>query len=481
MPLTLTVINEASSRLADRVSHSWHDKGGTVGRADNNDWTLPDPNMEISRCHARIRCQDGRYYLEDTSANGILLADGVSRLDPAEPYPLEDGAEFLIGDYRIRARIAQEDPSPPPVAEAPPPPEVGEGQVVDPLELLGGAVEQSGEPPSPAASESYLNEHFEPPRFREDPPAPRPAGEQGPAEAQDSSPLLPEDWWRDSPAQPATNPSPAAPDPVEQPPAAEPPGVPEPPRTPPQPPQPGQPDPVASPGAEQPPARPSPGGRGSRPSPTPGGAEAPQSTATGSGVPDAALRQLLAGAGLDPDQVPADKAEEVGRILNVAVQGVMDLLRARMEIKNEFRMSVTLIQARENNPLKFSTSTEDAIHNLMVKHNPDYLPAVEAFESGFEDLRFHQLAMLAGMRSGFFEMLRQLDPENLEPRFADGGERSMLGRMTGPKYWEKYKALFSEINRDTEGYFNRLFGEAFSEAYEKEMQRLKAQSAHKGR
>ena len=78
--------------------------------------------------------------------------------------------------------------------------------------------------------------------------------------------------------------------------------------------------------------------------------------------------------------MPPGQAEELGRILRVAIQGVMDLLKARMEVKNEFRMSVTLIQARENNPLKFSTSPEDALHNLMIKQNPDYLPAVEAFE-----------------------------------------------------------------------------------------------------
>jgi type VI secretion system FHA domain protein len=195
--------------------------------------------------------------------------------------------------------------------------------------------------------------------------------------------------------------------------------------------------------------------------------------------PDQSLRHLLAGAGLDPDRVPPEQAEELGRILRVAIQGVMDLLKARMEVKTEFRMSVTLIQARENNPLKFSTSPEDALHNLIVKQNPDYLPAVEAFEAGFEDLRFHQLAMLAGMRSGFFEMLHQFDPAQLEARFAQSDERgSLLGRLSGPKYWRQYQAHYAAIQRDSEGYFNRLFGEAFCDAYERQIQALKAHSSH---
>ncbi|MCP1673925.1 type VI secretion system FHA domain protein [Natronocella acetinitrilica] len=472
MPLTLTVINEVSARLGDKATQRWLERGGTVGRADNNDWTLPDPNMEISRCHARIRFQQGRYFLEDTSANGIMLADGVTRIDPAEPYPLDDGVEFLIGDYRIRATIGAQEPLLPETTPPPAPDVPLEGDAVDPLELLGGAVEKPAEAPA-APNQSYLNEHFAPPSYREEPAAPPPPAEPpatGTPSNGESAPLLPDDWWKSPADQPA-----------QQPPVAAPP----PPPTEPSPPPMSAPQAPAA--AEPPPApgpRPTPGGRGGytggepeTPAPPPFQAPAPGQSAVpdqaSGGVPDQALRQMLAGAGLDPDQVPADKAEELGRILRVAIQGIMDLLRARMEVKNQFRMSVTLIQARENNPLKFSTSTEDALHNLMVKHNPDYLPAVEAFEASFEDLRAHQLAMLSGMRSGFFEVLRQFDPEHLEARFGEGGERSMLGRMTGPKHWDQYKALFEEFNRDSEGTFNRLFGEAFSEAYEKQMQSLK--------
>ncbi|MEX0731303.1 MAG: type VI secretion system-associated FHA domain protein TagH [Aquisalimonadaceae bacterium] len=449
MPLTLTVINDASSRLGADASRVWHERSATIGRADNSDWQLPDPNKEISRCHARVRYRQGAYFLEDTSANGIMLADGVTRLDPAEPHALDDGDEFVIGDYRIRVSIAAEQPpAPTPEAQAPDLPQ--DGDATDPLELLGGKVEAPPVPlPGQAQSQSYLNEHFSAPPVSTPPAAPDQPPKAPPASSATGG-LLPDDWWKSSTPEPPAARDPAA----EAPPAVEPPA------------ETVNPPPVAP--------RPMPGGRGGAEGA--GAAEPPAGVpaAASPGVPDQALRQLLAGAGLDPDQVPADKAEELGRILRVAVHGVMDLLRARMEIKNEFRMSVTLIQARENNPLKFSTSTEDAIHNLMVKHNPDYLAPVEAFEASFEDLRFHQLALLSGMRTAFFEMLRQFDPETLEERFGRGGERSMLDRVTGPRHWDQYKSLFEDINRDTEGYFNRLFGEAFVEAYEKQMQALKS-------
>lgn len=458
MPLILTVINETADRLGGNASHTWDARSGTVGRADNNDWTLPDPNREISRCHARIRYQDGDYFLEDTSANGIMLADGVTRMDPAEPRRLGDGEEFLIGDYRIRASFSvEQQPAPQPDPPPPPDPSPDGGAPADPLELLGGQVEDHSAPlPERTPSQSYLNEHFSPPSVSEPTPAPerQPEPTSSGDQQEGAGVLLPDDWWKDTPATPRTpEPSPPPSAPPESGPADDSP--------------------------PSPPVRPVPGGRGGaagtgeKPTPQAPAAE-PGPGVSQPGVPDQALRQLLNGAGLDPDRIPADKAEDLGRILRVAIEGVMDLLRARMEIKNEFRMSVTLIQARENNPLKFSTSTEDAIHNLMVKHNPDYLAPVEAFEAAFEDLRFHQLAMLSGMRSAFFEMLRQFDPETLEERFDGSGERSVLDRVTGPRHWNQYKSLFEDINRDTEGYFNRLFGEAFVEAYEKQMQTLKA-------
>ncbi|MCG6657486.1 type VI secretion system-associated FHA domain protein TagH [Halomonas campisalis] len=521
MVLTLTVINEASSRLGDKASHRWSEQGGTLGRAPNNDWVLPDPKMEISRCHARIRYRDGRYFLEDASANGILLADGVTRMDPAEPLLLQDGQEFLIGDCRIRARIESPAESTSLSPEASPLLDRSAAdEVPDPLELLGGAVETPSTNKAPAADSFYLNEHFSVPRYREAPPeraAPDTdplaspestsrAASQGPpaAEAPASEPLLPDDWWRDLPgaasheASPPDEASAASSEPetprpgdsrasVEPPPpeASPPPSpdVPQPPppeATPPPPPDVPQPPPAEATPPPPPEASPPPAA-GERPiEPPPEARQPAPASPQGSGPapgasPDQALRQLLAGAGLDPDRVPPERAEELGRILRVAIQGVMDLLRARMEVKNEFRMSVTLIEARENNPLKFSTSPEDALHNLLVKQNPDYLSAVEAFEAGFEDLRFHQLAMLAGMRSGFFEMLHQFDPAHLEARFAEGDERgSLLGRVTGPRHWRQYQAHYAEIQRDSEGYFNRLFGEAFCDAYERQIQALKA-------
>ena len=58
-------------------------------------------------------------------------------------------------------------------------------------------------------------------------------------------------------------------------------------------------------------------------------------------------------------------------------------------------MRLTQFRAADNNPLKFSANVDDALHNLLVKRNAAYLEPVEAFEDAFDDLRDHQIAMLA--------------------------------------------------------------------------------------
>jgi predicted component of type VI protein secretion system len=60
-------------------------------------------------------------------------------------------------------------------------------------------------------------------------------------------------------------------------------------------------------------------------------------------------------------------------------------------------MRLTQFRTADNNPLKFSASVDDALHNLLVKRNAAYLGPVEAFEDAFDDLRDHRMAMLAGI------------------------------------------------------------------------------------
>ena len=93
------------------------------------------------------------------------------------------------------------------------------------------------------------------------------------------------------------------------------------------------------------------------------------------------------------------------------------LLQARQRLKDEFRMRVTTFKAAQNNSLKFSANVDDALYNLLVKRNAEFLGPVDACEDAFDDIRNHQMAMLAGVRVAFESVLAQFHPDRMREDF----------------------------------------------------------------
>jgi type VI secretion system FHA domain protein len=168
---------------------------------------------------------------------------------------------------------------------------------------------------------------------------------------------------------------------------------------------------------------------------------------------------------------------ELGQVLRIVVQGTMEVLHARADIKTQFRLPLTRIQARENNPLKLSPNVESALHTLLVQRNAGYLGTVPAFQEAFADIRNHQMALLEGVRAAFASMLESFDPEELRKEFDAAVKRGgplagVLGAKS--KYWDLYVERFTALQRDADDTFRRLFGDVFAQAYERQLERLKS-------
>ena len=221
--------------------------------------------------------------------------------------------------------------------------------------------------------------------------------------------------------------------------------------------------------------KPNPAGGGAAPV-TPA-ASAPQAAtlgAAGSGG-GAGIEEILAAIGLDPSRVEPGVQQQLGAILRITVEGLIEVLKTRAQVKNSFRMPMTNIKPVENNPLKFSMNAQDAVYNLFVKRNPGYLGPVDAFAEGFQDVEFHQTAVLAGIRAAFNALLAKFHPDNLEESYERKLKRTaMLGLGSKSRYWELYRAQFEEIDRDREAHFQLLFGEEFAKAYNEHLQKLAA-------
>jgi type VI secretion system FHA domain protein len=161
-------------------------------------------------------------------------------------------------------------------------------------------------------------------------------------------------------------------------------------------------------------------------------------------------------------------------VLRIVIEGLMEVLRARGEIRSEFRLPQTSFKPRDNNPLKMAVNAEDAVHNLLVKRNPAYLGTTAAFDDAFKDVRHHQLAMLAGMRAAYAYMLQRFDPAALKAQFDARPTRKGFGFSTQGKYWEAFEEYYRETTADGDDCFRRLFGDQFARAYEEQIQLLRS-------
>lgn len=109
MGLKLRVISEHYLALGPFRSWRFDTEGGSIGRAPDNDWILPDRNRYISRYHCTVSRRAGAWLLADTSKNGVFLNDDTEPLSSRGICTLRDGDRLSMGDYEVLISI-DEDP-----------------------------------------------------------------------------------------------------------------------------------------------------------------------------------------------------------------------------------------------------------------------------------------------------------------------------------------------------------------------------------
>jgi predicted component of type VI protein secretion system len=116
MALRLTITSEQGPSLGEAASIVFGVGGGSIGRAHDNDWVLPDPQRYVSAHHARVLFRNGQYMLEDYSTNGIYINDSHEPVRRRGLVALQDGDVLRLGGYRIS--VVVDGTGPIPVVEA---------------------------------------------------------------------------------------------------------------------------------------------------------------------------------------------------------------------------------------------------------------------------------------------------------------------------------------------------------------------------
>lgn len=170
----------------------------------------------------------------------------------------------------------------------------------------------------------------------------------------------------------------------------------------------------------------------------------------------------------------------LGGLLRESTRGAVELMVARTRLKQEMRAQVTIIAERENNPLKFSPSVEVALQHLLSPTSPGFMAAAPAMRDAFDDLRAHQLGVMAGMKSAFDEVLQRFDPQLLEAKLSKRSAiDSLIPSVRKARLWEAFQQLFSQLSNEAHDDFDDLFGKAFLKAYEAQLARLQVEPGPK--
>ena len=504
--LTVISFNNAPS---SGPSASFDELGGTIGRADSNQLVLPDPERTISRIHARVLFRNGTYAIVDNGSNPISVNGRV--VGGGLEVPLRPGDQVQVGGYLLSATAGSATTSADPFADL-----FGDGLALPASTPAAGAVARPTPPatpralPSPAAtapsSASAIPDDWDP--FAPEPsalaaPAHVPTGGGALSDFVRAAPI--EDSLDDlfglgsgaGPADPLAKamPMPTGPanmsahsDPLialgrapAAPPATEgnlgselntpmplvrstlPPS--------------GAvfswDEPVGGADTPRRVERPAP----VAPAPPPRAVAAKSAPDTSSPGADALRAALLEGLGspaLRIDDLTPQTMRAIGQLLHEATRGTVELLLARAALKREIRAEVTMIVTRENNPLKFSPTVDVALQHLLGAPTPGFLPGPAAMRDAYDDLRAHQLGVMAGMRAALDGVLQRFDPAQFESNIAG---RSSIGSLFAmgrkARLWELFQELFAQLQTEAEDNFDELFGKAFLQAYEQHIDRLR--------
>ncbi len=420
-------------------------RGGefSIGRGQDNEWVVPDPERHLSKRHCRLVYSVGDWELHDLSSNGTFLNRASDPLGKGTAEKLRNGDRIRFGLYEIEVIIDEDAEGAAPdrgrSLASLRPDDAAMREPLTPRADLRPYNNDAGPDARMPQSGSILdapNSPILPPDF--DPLAPNQepfAGTQpdhAPALESAFRPpapvaIIPDDWDVAAPAgvRPQTARPPQPPRPVEE-------------------------------------AAPAPA---PRPEPLP---RAP--AAADSGLAAAFLRGVGIEATLpDPEQA----FERLGAATRATVSGLRQTLMARASIKDEFRIEQTMIRATGNNPLKFSLDDDDALATLLGTGRRTGMGAAEAITEAFDDLRMHELATVSAMQAAVRVLLAQFEPESIEHK-VESSALQIHPAQKKARAWDAFVRLHKSVTQALSDDFDSVFGKAFARAYEEAIDKLTA-------
>jgi type VI secretion system protein ImpI len=408
MELLLTLEN-GDGAVEDR-KRRLRDGRLSIGRSADSDWVLPDPARQLSKRHCVVERRDGAWFLTDTSANGVFVADSPEPVGRDGSVRLQDGLRLKLGDYVLAVSLLSDD-NPSAATFIP-----AAGSPFDQTWSRGKSFDLA-RPPVVSATPLTRSDHTPPHQVALDLPRRR-APFDDVAEDADALP---------APRVDARDARPMLPDP----------------------------DPRSDAGAEIPPADAAPEDPPPPVAPPSEPAARPAEAGTDA---EAGLGAFLEGAGLAAADAGGASAEALlhalGQRYRAMAQGLIELLMIRSALKRETGLDRTMIAAAGNNPLKLTASVDEAVRWLVAPRGSGYLEPDTTIATTIDDLKAFTPELVHSMQQALQALLRQIDPAGFERALGDVSMLQIVaagGRKAA--CWDRFKVRYAELARDAESEF----------------------------
>jgi type VI secretion system protein len=442
MAIKLRVISDQYRDLGEHRSRVFGVNGGSVGRAPDNDWVLPDSKRIVSGHHFEVEYRSGAYWLKDTSTNGVYINDSDEPASNHDSVELRDGDRLRVGDYDIIVSLDNR------------------------IDFLPAAGEEQ-------AAAKHLGADIGHALDLDSLLTPRDSEESGSISLRNAFGLKVPKELRNAAA-------------------------------------------AAANGADEPPPPPV---RGPVGIPRPDSAPGKEHTSTVSGsdwnlktramtreeladslarrqlrtdqrersVPfhqqattwadlRSAVQAFCRGAGIDQSSLTPEAQSMLplvaGQMLREAVVGLTDVAQARAKATGTPQTPAPG-QGAGSNPLRTSSSVDQAMQRLFESHGRLYGGPVEALRDVMQEIKDHEIAVNAGVRAGLQSMLDQLSPANVADQFEQGRSRTLApGQDPRPKYWEHYAEFYRMITQQVAG---NGWPHPFTEEFNREYARMRGE------
>jgi type VI secretion system protein ImpI len=184
------------------------------------------------------------------------------------------------------------------------------------------------------------------------------------------------------------------------------------------------------------------------------------------------LRRIARAAGIPERAIagrsPEALADEIGATIRLTAESLAQMLSSRDESKTLMRSSSrTMIRAHGNNPLKFGSSTEEALAIMFGPPTRQYLDAQATIERSFADLKAHQILTFGAMQGALDALFEDLAPDRIDrsvdPDRGFGG--IVIPRKA--KLWDVYVERWRAKTKRADGRLLHAFMALFAEAYDR--------------